>query len=680
MVFRYKFLLYLLISFSILSPVIVNSAEPDEPPVKKLVIASSNNFPPINTLDRDGNLTGFAHDLSTAVAKALNLEVEYIHSSNWKQVLGWLTSKKADLIHDTGYTKERDKFLDYTLPIFTMDEVIFVHSETLNINSFESLTHKKVACVNNHITHHYLKKFTDINCYIVNTPAEGLAALINKNVDAFIYPKEIVSYLSQQLALSEHIKITGQPVRTLEWSMTVNEGNQQLINLLNKGISIIKHNGEYDKIYQKWFGEKLFSGYSKEQIYLFISILVVSTILLTLLIGSLIYLYKMRKVQNILSQSERKYRELTKEYNLVTSTVPDIMYKIDTDGRLQWWNKRLETVTGLTAHELTNKNVLDLFPIEVRSDIQQAMHKVFSTGYNEIKAPFITTHGNVLYDFNASRLLNNKNQTSGLSGTGRDISQHEKIRKEHEDLQSQLFQIQKMESIGHLTGGIAHDFNNMLASIIGFADLSLMIVKNDNNPKLEKYLNEIYKSGERASKLVQQMLAFSRKQHIDKDHINLHDVIKDSLEILRPTIPAYIRLNYQPGENIPLVYGNNVQIEQSIINLCINARDAIGNKSGEITIKLERQEDVNLTCDSCGSAFGGDYISLTVSDNGSGIPGELVDKIFYPFITSKNIGEGSGMGLSMIHGSVHSHDGHILMDTSSSGTSFSIYLPVISQL
>lgn len=668
--------LLLLLNFILCMPLAANTPAQTDKPVTKLIIASSNNFPPINMLDKDGNITGFAHDLSNAVAEALDLEVEYIHSPEWKQVLGWLTGGKANLIHDTGYTEERDQFLDFTQPIFKMDEVIFVHNDTLNINHFDDLAHKKVACVNKHITHHYLKKFPDINCYIVNTPSEGLIALINKNVDAFVYPKEIITYLSQHLALTEHIKIVSEPLRTLEWSMTVNEGNQQLLELLNKGIDQIRQNGQYEKIYQKWYGKQLFSGYSTQQLYSFISISVVASILLVLIIGLSFHLIKMRAVQHTLKQNKEKYRALANEYNIVTNNVPDVIYKVDTNGRLQWWNQKLQTITGLTDKQLTNIPVLELFPAEARDSIQDAIKEVFTKGFSEIKAPLITVKGNTPYEFNGSQLLDINGQLIGLSGSGRDISHQVEIEKEREEFQNQLLQAQKMESIGQLTGGIAHDFNNMLSSILGFSDLAIALSKKLNNEKLDKYLGEIHNAGERARKLVQQMLAFSRKDSIEKSPLKIADVISDSIEILRPTISAVIDLKSHSEENIPLVIGNSVQLEQAIINLCINARDAIGNIPGKIEINLTHQPGVDLTCSSCCANFDGDFVALKISDTGNGIPPDIINKIFEPFFTNKEIGKGSGMGLSMIHGAIHSHSGHIVVDTSAAGTSFTMYLPV----
>jgi ABC-type amino acid transport substrate-binding protein len=164
-----------------------------------LVAASSNNFPPVNLLDGHGELTGFGRELSEAVVRAIGGDVRHIHSKNWTEVLDWLDNGRADFIHDTGYTPERTVFLDFSEPILEMPEGIFVLDHRYDIQSLPTLYGKRVACVNKHITHLYLQKFTQIECHVVATPAEGLQALLDEAVDAFIYPRQIVQHYTYRL-------------------------------------------------------------------------------------------------------------------------------------------------------------------------------------------------------------------------------------------------------------------------------------------------------------------------------------------------------------------------------------------------------------------------------------------------------------------------------------------------
>ena len=260
-----------------------------------LIDASSNNFPPMNVLDKDGNLTGFGSDLSDAVMKAVGRQVTHIHSPHWVQVLKWLDSGKADFIHDTGYTKDRDKFLDYSDPIIEMPEVIFVRPDQYDVTNIDSLRGKTVACVKKHISDLHLQKFPEINRHVVKTPIEGLYELIAGKVDAFIYPKQIVLYLAQKLRLGDKIKIAGDPLRILTWSMVVKEGNEKVLNLLNQGIAKVRESGEYERIYDKWWGKKILAGYSKRELYVITAVTTGGTLLIALTIALLFFNRRLKK-------------------------------------------------------------------------------------------------------------------------------------------------------------------------------------------------------------------------------------------------------------------------------------------------------------------------------------------------------------------------------------------------
>lgn len=288
---------------------------------KSLTVASSNSFPPINMLDSKGNLIGFGRDISDAVLNTLGIEIKRQHSSIWPNVLAWLDKGEVDFIHDTGYTKSRDAYLDYTSPIIEMPEMIFVNNERLDINTLESLNGKTVACVNKHITHLYLQQFPGIKCHIVHKPVEGLYALLGGTVDAFIYPREIVMYFAQQLRVSNKIKMVGEPLRVLSWSMTVKEGNTELVSILNEGIKQIRENGQYEKIYNKWFGKRLLAGYTEAEV----KVIIISAIIISLFFGTsivlLIYNRRLEHSKTALEQSERKYTE-------VASNVPGAVFRL----------------------------------------------------------------------------------------------------------------------------------------------------------------------------------------------------------------------------------------------------------------------------------------------------------------------------------------------------------------
>ena len=266
-------------------------------------------------------------------------------------------------------------------------------------------------------------------------------------------------------------------------------------------------------------------------------------------------------------------------------------------------------------------------------------------------------------------------------GHVRDISARRAAENERSALESQLRQAQKMEAIGQLTGGIAHDFNNILTSVMGYVVLAQERAELIDDAVLVRQLGQAHLAAERARDLIAQMLAFARRQKGDARPLALTPLMRQTLRLLRSTLPSSIALDAQwldadgAGE-AAWVLADPVQLEQILFNLCINARDAMQG-TGKIVVRLGRREGGQLHCASCrGAIAGGPWVELRVADTGEGIAREHLDRIFDPFFSTKAPGQGSGMGLAMVHGIVHDHGGHVLVDTApGKGASFSVLLP-----
>lgn len=661
-----RLLTYMLVSFLfIMFPLThLHAAEPDNIKIngdkRSLVIASSNNFPPINSLDDKGQLIGFARDMSSAVAKAIGAEVTYMHSGIWPDVLKWLATGKADLIHDTGYNIERESYLDFTDPIIEMPESIFVRNQQYNINNLSSLYGKKVACVNRHITHIYLQKFKEIQCYLVNTPSEGLIALIRGDVEAFIYPEQIVFYLAQQLKFLEKIKVTGEPLRVLSWSMTVKDGNKEVLKQLNRGITAVKDSGEYQIIYNKWFGKKLFSGYSKTEVTIIIISSVLISLLFALVIGFFLYSRKTKMANNILAESESKYRTLADK-------LPQSIFLKDVNSNYISCNQQYADSIGIKPNDIVGKNDYDFHP-EHAKEYRDGDKLIMESGETHEFVESYIEAGKTLYIHTTKTPVYSDNGAiKGVLGIFLDIT-------EQKNLQKQLLQSQKMESIGQLTGGIAHDFNNILASILGYSELAISNFANESGTNLNKYLTEIHHAGERGRDLVADMLAFGRTTPGEVRSVNPELIISEVLQLLKPTLPSSVFINVNIASELPFIMADPVQMHQVITNLVINAYHAIG-EHGKIELTLHAPHYLEGVCNSCHKHFAGEFIEISIHDNGPGIPKDNIEHIFEPFFTTKVVGKGSGLGLSVVHGILHKCNGHILVESEkNTGTNFRLIL------
>ncbi len=281
--------------------------------------------------------------------------------------------------------------------------------------------------------------------------------------------------------------------------------------------------------------------------------------------------------------------------------------------------------------------------------------------------------GSLIWCSLIGRAVNAENVEEGVIVMIQDISEHKKALQEKFELEAQLFQAQKMESVGRLAGGVAHDFNNMLGVILGHADLAL----TELEPSQPFYadLEEIRSAAVRSAELTRQLLAFARKQTVLPKVLDLNDTISGMIKMLQRLIGEHIQLTWQPEENLWPVKVDPSQIDQMLANLCVNARDSIVD-TGNITIET-RMVSVNSNDISQHADFEpGDYVCFSVSDDGCGMDRETQAHIFEPFFTTKAVGEGTGLGLATVYGAVKQNNGYInVYSEPGNGTIFTVYLP-----
>ena len=288
--------------------------------------------------------------------------------------------------------------------------------------------------------------------------------------------------------------------------------------------------------------------------------------------------------------------------------------------------------------------------------------------FNQI-AQFLFTLANQISDI----AYQNWQQARLISELKKSEAQRDAAFTEREKLETQLRQAQKMESVGRLAGGVAHDFNNMLSVILGHTEMLLDRVDSDN--PLFSSLKEIKMAGERSADLTRQLLAFARKQNIEPKIVNLNEIIDGTLNMLKRLIRENIELSWQPGENLLPIKVDISQVNQILANLCVNARDALGN-TGTITIKTANiYLDSHFTAENPGFTEG-DFVQMSVSDNGCGMSEESIEKLFEPFFTTKEQGKGIGLGLATVYGIVKQHNGYINVSSRpGEGSTFIIYFP-----
>ncbi|MCX8043448.1 MAG: PAS domain S-box protein [Desulfobacterota bacterium] len=351
-----------------------------------------------------------------------------------------------------------------------------------------------------------------------------------------------------------------------------------------------------------------------------------------------------------------------------TSTVVVIF---DATGCIEYINPAAEKLLGYKMHEAVGINPFTSSNGTYDYQFYQKIWETISSGFVWAGTLTHTTKKGATLEIETtiSPIVSPNGDILGYAATGRDVTGELELKK-------QLQQAQKLEAIGTLAGGIAHDFNNILTVIIGFTELSLL---KRCDAEVENNLKNILTAGTRAKKLVERILTFSRQnKELRIRAVSLNAIVKETMQFLRASIPTTIDLCHVYEAEHDTVMGDPTQLQQILINLCTNAKQALQNRAGRITVSLSNKYLSNsespLYCDVPHSM----YVALSVHDTGCGIDPTVIDRIFDPFFTTKPPGEGTGLGLSVVHGIVKRYGGHITVSSKpNQGTLFTIYLPVV---
>jgi PAS domain S-box-containing protein len=365
-----------------------------------------------------------------------------------------------------------------------------------------------------------------------------------------------------------------------------------------------------------------------------------------------------------------------KEFNeKIVQTSHTLIVGIDTNRKIKIFNRGAEIITGFKSQEVLGKDWFKIFVSpENREEIDEVWQVAWGAKFNSYINPILMKNGDEkVISWQTTGMYDGADETNHmLISIGEDIT-------ERKIIEAQLQQALKMESIGTLTGGIAHDFNNLLYMIVGNTELALEDVP-EWNPGYNN-LKEIKSASLKAAGIVKQLLNFTRKSDQKLNPINIIPIIKDVLKLLRSTIPTTIEIQEDLSGDDIVIFGDQNQINQVIMNLCINASHAMEDTGGIITVKART---ITIEADSqrdLPEPGKGKYIEITVSDTGPGIDINIINRIFDPYFTTKEMGQGSGMGLSIVHGIVTSHDGAISVNsTLGKGSVFIILFPVIDEI
>ncbi|MBU0995442.1 MAG: response regulator [Proteobacteria bacterium] len=382
---------------------------------------------------------------------------------------------------------------------------------------------------------------------------------------------------------------------------------------------------------------------------------------------------KEEKTKSELIRSESRFRALVE-------TTSDFVWETDADGRFTYCSPVCENMYGYQADELIG---LSLFNSMAYRGDGIALENFFTensdtqTSFYNIERSIQKKNGQQVYvETSGTKVFNQNGAVINYRGIDRDITQRKQNEEEKIRLEKQYRQSQKMEAIGTLAGGIAHDFNNILSVIMGYTQLAKNALPVGSAAKT--FLEKVMLANNRAAELIHQILAFSRQTEKEMKPINMGAAIKETLHMLRASLPSTIKIS----QDIQIELGKDViradatQINQMLMNLCTNAAQSMKSNGGRLYVSLESIEIEEVRDAIYSDLNPGAYLKISVSDTGHGMDQQVMEKIFEPFYSTKQVGEGTGLGLSVVHGIVKNHGGVIkVYSRPGKGSTFTIILP-----
>ncbi len=620
-------------------------------------------FAPYHFTDENGLAQGFDVDLLRALGRVTGRSV-VIQLSPWEESRGALERGELDLVVGLVYSKERARTLRYTTPTLTLQYRAFARESVPSFERVEELEGRVVAVQRMGVAETALREAgLEETIALVDSARAGMELLRAGSADYFVTAEYRGLHVLQEIGAGEEIRRVGPPLLTSSYGIAAPLDRAALIRELNGALAILERSGEYRRIHQRWFG-MLEPDVQRRTLLLRWGTGIVTFLALALL-AVLLWLRALRRqVAQRTAELERELasreaieaalRESEERFSKAFRHSPEIMVIASLPtGHVLEVNEAFVEKAGYPREEAVGKTALELGFWADLGEREQALQELLTKRqYIAADVGFRRRDGEVRRcECSMSRIV--VAGQSCMLAIVADVT-------ERRELEEQLEQSRKLEALGQLAGGVAHDFNNILTAIQGHAELGKIALDEDGDNGA--HLDEILAASSRAADLTAQMLAFSRRQVLQPEPVEVGTVVREMLGMLRRLAGESIQLETELEGGL-WVMVDPAQLGQVLINLVANARDA-QEGSGSIQLRLRGEEGA---------------VILEVEDAGCGVAPEIQGRLFEPFFTTKERGRGTGLGLSTVYGIVEQSHGHVeVVSEPGAGALFRVRLPAVT--
>ena len=625
------------------------------------------NWLPYEAFDSKGNYIGIVSSHLNLIAESTGLVFEMSPSKTWTESTEKAKQGMVDVLSETD-DSDLKSHLNFTIPYISNPIVIAMHSRENYVESIANIQNRKIALIKDYgYTSKIRKKYSEINFLTVDDIQHGLISVSTGEIDALLCTLALCSYTISELGLN-NVKITGKTEFDTKLALGVQKDLPILLSILNKAIEKITRE-QQQVILDSWIKNKLQKKTDYALVYK------VAAISLALISVFVIWNRRLsrevdlrKKTESELKSAEEVLRLSHQRFLLHREHSPLAIIEWNTDFEFLDWNPAAQKIFGYTKEEVLGCHITEkILPESARQAVDKIWDELLTNKGGTYSLNENTTKDGrvILCEWHNTPLVDDDCNVIGVASLVEDITEQEKN-------EENLRQSQKMDALGKLTGGVAHDFNNMLGVILGFTEL-LKDRVDQHDPKQIKYCNEIFNAAERAKKLTSNLLAFSRKVPSSVEKTDINNMLNSMQHMLEKTLTHRIKLIFELKENIWPVLIDRTRMEDAVLNICINAMHAMP-EGGSIVLNTSNVS--LLDSDGCDvNVEPGDYVLLSIRDNGIGMTHDTQLKIFDPFFTTKGA-EGTGLGMSQVYGFVQQSDASIQVSSElGKGTKITLYIP-----